>query len=79
MFWTVANMSTVGVPRKSGSLFRGGDFTVIIGRDRRSAIMFRQPGMCRPRWLCLEFVAIGTNPQLDVKGFGNGSLFVPVC
>ena len=28
-------------------------------------------------WLCLEFVAIETDPLLDVTGCGNGSC--PVC
>ena len=30
-----------------------------------------------PEWLCPEFVAIGTDPLLDVTGYGNWSH--PVC
>ena len=80
-----ACMSSVGVPYfpKIWVTISGWSLhSVVMGwfsRDRWSTrpIMFRQPGMCLAGWLCLEFVAIGTDPLLDITGYGNGSH--PVC
>ena len=69
--------------RRSGSLFQGGAFTLLLWAgaaeiggplhlSRLDSLKCVWPG-----WLCLEFVAIGTDPLLDITGYGNGSH--PVC
>ena len=81
MLYTVANMSTVGVPHvpKIWVTISGWRLHFVVmgwfGQDRLSAITFRQPGMClAPGYLCLEFVTIGTDPLLDVTGYGKDKL-----
>ena len=82
MLWTVANMSTAGVPHVPKILFtisRWRLLSVVIG----DLVEIDAPLSCSDSpeyvwslWLCLEFVAIGTDPLLDVTGCGNG--FHPV-
>ena len=69
--------------RRSGSLFQGGAFTPFLWAGSAETggpldLSCLDSLECVwPRWLCLEFVAIGTDPLLDIKGYGNGSH--PVC
>ena len=67
--------------RRFGSLFWGGDSTLLLLADLveiDSPLSQSDSLECVwSLWLCLEFVAIETDPLLDVTGCGNGSH--PVC
>ena len=69
--------------RRSGSLFQGGDSTLLLLADlvEIDSPLSRSgsPECVWPLWLCPEFVAIETDPLLDITGCGNEStLFVDV-
>ena len=79
VLWTVANMSTAGVPTSWFTILGWRRHSVVMGwfgRDNRSAITFRQPGKCLA-WLYLQFEVIETNPLPAVTRCGNG--FHPAC
>ena len=69
--------------RRSGSLFRGAAFTLLLWAGSAEIggpldLSCLDSLECVwPRWLCLEFAAIGTDPLLDITRYGNGSH--PVC
>ena len=80
-----ACISSVGVPHvpKIWVTISGCSLhSVVMGwfsRDRRPLDLSRldSPECVWPGWLCLEFVATGTDPRLDITRYGNGSH--PVC
>ena len=69
--------------RRSGSLFRGEAFTLLLWAGSAEIggpldlLRLDSPECVWPGWLCLEFVAIGTDLLLDITRYGNGSH--PVC
>ena len=69
--------------QRSWSLFPGAAFTLLLWAGSAEIggpldlSRLNSPECVWPGWLCLEFVAIGTDPLLDKTRYGNGSH--PVC
>ena len=69
------------VSRRSRSLFQGAAFTLLLWAGSAEIggpldlSHLNSPECVWPRWLCLEFVAIGTDPQLDITRYGKGGTY----
>ena len=74
MLWTVANISTTGVPHSLNIRFTT---TSWFGQDNQSAITLRQPGMCLAHRVMSESVATETVLLPASTRGENGSH--PVC
>ena len=82
MLWTVANLSTTGVPHNLNIKFTTSGWRLHsvmmawFGRDKWSAITFRQPECVWLLELCPESEATETDPLPAVTRGGNGSHLV---